>query len=890
MRIERVRARGFGPITDEAIELAPGLTVVYGPNESAKSSWHSAITLGLCGMRRAKGGRRRDDQALVDQHRPWEGDAWSVVTTVRTDDGRLFEIDRDLEVGTALLTALDGGDDPHPELDLEFEGSLDGSRLVGLDRRSFASTACVRQAEVLAVVADPNNLHRHLQRVAAASGGLATAAEAAEALEAFSREQVGLDRANSARPLPLARRSADAAEAALDQARAAQLRFLLLSTSAEQSRSRAEQADAALANIEAQAAREEANDLAQRHCRAAELVARLKEAPPLDTDTAGIEHLVDSYRRCPAVGPLVGRSLDQIDGDLAALPLPPSPSFAPSPQIDEAAAEWERLAVEADAHQRKAPSQPRAGLDPEELRGLAAAADLADAPPNPVLASRLVEADRDLATRRQRLNIGRGLLRVALGLGIAGVAVATINALAGAVLVVAALGLAAIGTSQARGAAVDDAVRRHTMAERAASSDESARREVDRRRHDAIQSLQAAGLATDPDVVRRVAAEADIDTELMRRWVADRAALAAAVGAAEDRLEAALASVQLSGPVGDSLSFYRSARDAQPARAALLRERQQRVEVEARGREIEATRAGLEQELRRRVGDDASTSPDALVDLLERRCSSVAAARLDSQRLEDLLGDTTFAELERQALQAKDLADRKAAALAPTRGDLITDRMSREEAQRIAQAARREADELAGELRAFPSADADVATAEATLAEAERALNQVEQLGEVLSATRHYLRQAEQRAYRQVAPILAERVGGWLSAVTGGRYDEVVVRPESLEVQVRADAGKLRAADRLSHGTTEQIYLLLRLALVEQLTSTGETCPVLVDDPTVNADPARNEAMLDLLHRISRDRQIVLFTMQPAVADWARRRLGEGLDRLLTLDRLALVG
>ena len=38
----------------------------------------------------------------------------------------------------------------------------------------------------------------------------------------------------------------------------------------------------------------------------------------------------------------------------------------------------------------------------------------------------------------------------------------------------------------------------------------------------------------------------------------------------------------------------------------------------------------------------------------------------------------------------------------------------------------------------------------------------------------------------------------------------------TLSVQVRAPGGRLRDAGGLSHGTTEQVYLLLRVALADR--------------------------------------------------------------------------
>ena len=66
MRIRRVIAQAFGPLAGQTLELADGLTVVHGPNESAKSSWHAALTAALCGLKR--GGRDEE----FERYRPWD--------------------------------------------------------------------------------------------------------------------------------------------------------------------------------------------------------------------------------------------------------------------------------------------------------------------------------------------------------------------------------------------------------------------------------------------------------------------------------------------------------------------------------------------------------------------------------------------------------------------------------------------------------------------------------------------------------------------------------------------------------------------------------------------------------------------------------------------------
>ena len=58
--------------------LLPGMTVVVGDNESAKTSWHAAIYSALCGRTRRKGRMDAKDQTFADRHKPWDGTAWEV--------------------------------------------------------------------------------------------------------------------------------------------------------------------------------------------------------------------------------------------------------------------------------------------------------------------------------------------------------------------------------------------------------------------------------------------------------------------------------------------------------------------------------------------------------------------------------------------------------------------------------------------------------------------------------------------------------------------------------------------------------------------------------------------------------------------------------------------
>ena len=166
---------------------------------------------------------------------------------------------------------------------------------------------------------------------------------------------------------------------------------------------------------------------------------------------------------------------------------------------------------------------------------------------------------------------------------------------------------------------------------------------------------------------------------------------------------------------------------------------------------------------------------------------------------------------------------------------------------------------------------------------AEEELAKIRLLDEALETTHVFLSQAQDRIHKDIAPFLAETIKRWLPDVTMGRYVDAKVNPENLQVQVCDQNGKWRDSTLLSHGTAEQIYLLLRLALAEYLTKPTEVCPLILDDVTVQSDTKRKERMLATLKTVSKTRQVILFTQEEDVFQWARKNLSEPEGRLIEL-------
>jgi len=256
--------------------------------------------------------------------------------------------------------------------------------------------------------------------------------------------------------------------------------------------------------------------------------------------------------------------------------------------------------------------------------------------------------------------------------------------------------------------------------------------------------------------------------------------------------------------------------------------------------------------------------------------------------LEGILQARTIEELEAEVEQTRATADalvRAAGVVGEASAVLQGDVEAQLRRLRgVREAAVRRAAELRGRLESEARQLESVTEAEEGTAEAEEELARVERLDQTLELTRSFLERAQERVHRDVAKLLADAIRGWLPRLTGDRYDEVGVDPESLDVKVRGASFGWRSAALLSHGTAEQVYLLLRVALATHVTQAREVCPLVLDDVTTQSDRQRSLAILELLHELCRERQVILFTQEDDVLAWAGENLRDPLDRLVRLD------
>lgn len=118
-------------------------------------------------------------------------------------------------------------------------------------------------------------------------------------------------------------------------------------------------------------------------------------------------------------------------------------------------------------------------------------------------------------------------------------------------------------------------------------------------------------------------------------------------------------------------------------------------------------------------------------------------------------------------------------------------------------------------------------------------------------------------------PKMLKLAQDYLEILTGGRYREILL-PAKLSKKtplkvVRKDKKKIPLA-YLSRGTQEQLYFALKLAFVMQIKDKIDL-PVLIDDSFVNFDGPRTGYIVDMLKKMSEDKQILVFTAREDLAE-----------------------
>lgn len=141
MIINRLILKNFGKFQGKEIELKEGINILFGENESGKSTIHVFLQSMLFGMKRGRGKASKTD--IYSRYMPWENGNWYEGSMVFTCGERTFRLERGFgkfEKAPILVCKTDG-----EMLSVE-HGDLD-MLLGGITENVYENTVSVGQAK-----------------------------------------------------------------------------------------------------------------------------------------------------------------------------------------------------------------------------------------------------------------------------------------------------------------------------------------------------------------------------------------------------------------------------------------------------------------------------------------------------------------------------------------------------------------------------------------------------------------------------------------------------------------------------------------------------------------------------------------------------------------------
>ena len=119
------------------------------------------------------------------------------------------------------------------------------------------------------------------------------------------------------------------------------------------------------------------------------------------------------------------------------------------------------------------------------------------------------------------------------------------------------------------------------------------------------------------------------------------------------------------------------------------------------------------------------------------------------------------------------------------------------------------------------------------------------------------LAKAYEKMKNSVSPVFTEKLSNNISKITKGKYCNLYFSDEQGLV-VELDNGNYIPAERLSIGTIDQLYLSLRLAMLDEISK--EKVPIILDEAFAYYDDERLKNILSYLITELADRQIIILT------------------------------
>jgi len=867
VRFRRLEAWVYGALSEQTFDLDPGLAIVYGKNETGKSTFLGAIETILYGFDPAT----REEHPLVQWARGSEGegsvaDLW-LEAGITLDSGATCRVERVLQ-GRGRLRIAAGTD--------AFEGTRESNltlpAIVGLPRPLYRSVYGLGTDALVELEGDVRTHVDELLLGESAVPGMRTTYEVRHELAEEARKLWRSDNRGKPRSALLNARIRDAKR---DLRAAREAEDELRSAREERAALDAELTDLRAAKDALEHQDADAGFLKEIY----ELRLRKASNPVPALDALGGDSLADPERlhdEVRAAEEQIAVPRARLEREERTLTDAEQRFLDHAETIEARRAERGRFEADLDAldsaqrRTRSSESQALAAL--ERIQGRKAdTADLERVAAFPLEALRAAHDDWAQAEQDEPKLEDVPYERPAWLFAVA--ALGAVVVLAGAFLSVppwtAIFGVALLGVALF-------AALRSTAPASPAEALETRSSDVDR----VLATLGAdPAFASSPSALLRLIDRLALLSDAIKAWQEEKEEariLAVRIDEREDRWIALAEELEVDGAgTGPEVlarldEALRAARGSEAeARADHVERQKAETEVKALTPQLEERSerlARLEEALLSNAGEAADVN--SAFHEIQERIEEDAYLRKQESRLR---ADPRWTKLSKDP--RLDMDD---PSLAPWHDSSV--RRHRDELEfienELAEKAHR-CGELTAELRADPGsriarAGEALDTLESELQDVRRAHDRLALLGRILAVADSEFREEHQ-------PDVLRRASHYLDAITEGRYSRLEYphgTEAGLYVVGAGQAEPVRVDLPLSRGTRDQIYLCLRLGLLDHLDENRESLPLVLDESLVHWDADRRAKLYPVLREVSEHRQVFLLTCHVHLADEMQKALG----------------
>lgn len=136
-------------------------------------------------------------------------------------------------------------------------------------------------------------------------------------------------------------------------------------------------------------------------------------------------------------------------------------------------------------------------------------------------------------------------------------------------------------------------------------------------------------------------------------------------------------------------------------------------------------------------------------------------------------------------------------------------------------------------------------------------LDDLEYENKLINKTKEYLMSAYEKMKNSITPKFTKNLSNTVEKISNGKYNKVSINDEQGLI-VENQYGDYISAERLSTGTVDQLYLSLRLSMIDEISD--ESMPIILDEAFAYYDETRLENILKFLSDELGNHQLIIFT------------------------------